>query len=140
MCCELLCSVVLSSSYSFARPLRGTSPRARNGASTLRYTLCSPLSGSLGFVSELLNRCSSICDATMLRYGFLLGGGSGFDAIGGDLARSKVLVMLFGRAFIIIIFMISDFLPKATPPQRVRSLFRWESIGEGKKREGVRMY
>lgn len=76
----------------------------------------------------------------MLRYGFLLGGGSGFDAIGGDLARSKVLVMLFGRAFIIIIFMISDFLPKATPPQRVTSLFRWESIGEGKKREGVRMY
>ena len=140
MCCELLCYVVLSSSYNFTRPLSGTSPRVRNGASTLRYAFCSPLRGSLGFVSELLNRCSSICGATMFRYGFLLGGGSGFDAVGGDLARSKVFVMLFGRAFIIIIFMISDFLPKATPPHPVRSLLKTGVIGKVKKEGGRGVY
>lgn len=64
---------------------------------------------SLALVSELLKRVSSGCEGGKLRSGFLLGLGSAREETGGDLERSNVLVKLFGRPFIIIIFMGETF-------------------------------
>lgn len=89
---------------------------------------------SLGLESELLKRVSSGCEGSKLRSGFLLGMGSAREVSGGDLERSSVLVKLFGRPFIIIIFMDETFFGKGDREGRAE---RVGGEGDGAK-EGSR--